>query len=136
MTEADLKCPPSAMHARAVAALLTHPTRGAAAKAVGVGIKTLWRWEQQPEFRAALQQAQAAAFASGLQALKGALCEAVAQLRLGLRSRDARMRHSAARALVELALKSHEALEIEARLQTLEERMATDETEQHSTPTT
>ena len=46
----------------AVAALLTHRNTEDAAKAIGVGYKTLLRWVQIPEFQAALRRAQQEAF--------------------------------------------------------------------------
>lgn len=47
----------------AVAALLTHRTTEEAARAVGVSPKTLLRWQQIPEFQAALRKAQQDALA-------------------------------------------------------------------------
>ena len=42
----------------AVAALLTHRNHEEAAKAVGIGIATLMRWQKQPEFQAAYRDAK------------------------------------------------------------------------------
>jgi hypothetical protein len=47
----------------AVAALLTHRNTEEAARAIGIGYKTLLRWQQIPEFQAALRKAQQDALA-------------------------------------------------------------------------
>lgn len=43
---------------KGIAALLSEPTQAEAAGTAGVGPRTLSRWLQQPEFRAALQAAE------------------------------------------------------------------------------
>ena len=61
-----LRCPQMTGHGSkfgrkkemAVAALLTHRNTEEAAKATGVGYKTLLRWQQIPEFQQALRRAK------------------------------------------------------------------------------
>jgi hypothetical protein len=64
----------------AIAALLTHRTIDEAAKAVGVASKTLLRWLQLPEFRAAYHQARRDAFSQCTARLQQASSAAVSTL--------------------------------------------------------
>lgn len=42
----------------AIAALLTQPTIEAAARAIGIGTRTMMRWLQRPEFQTAYRKAR------------------------------------------------------------------------------
>lgn len=48
----------SAKQIRAIGALITSGSNEEAAKKIGVGRSTLWRWMKLPEFNQALQQAR------------------------------------------------------------------------------
>ncbi|HUU98415.1 MAG TPA: hypothetical protein VM487_21995 [Phycisphaerae bacterium] len=73
--------------ARAVAALLTEPTIGAAAKAAGVSERTLRRWlADVPEFGAAYRAARRGVFDSAMAQLQIAATEAVGVLVRAMRN--------------------------------------------------
>lgn len=69
MAENDTKIL-SAQQRKAVEALMTHATVTAAAEAAGVTRKTIYRWKDQPEFVAALRQAERDATAELSRALQ------------------------------------------------------------------
>ena len=54
----------------AITALLTHRNIEEAAKATGVGTRTLLRWMKQPEFEAAYREARRAAFSQSIARLQ------------------------------------------------------------------
>lgn len=56
MTEEDT-LPPKKR--KAITAILTYPTLQQAAAAIGIGERQLHRWQQEPEFKAALKEAEA-----------------------------------------------------------------------------
>ena len=56
----------------AIAALLSHGTVGAAAKAVGLGENTLLRWMKDPKFEKALSAARDQMFVHAMGRLQGA----------------------------------------------------------------
>jgi hypothetical protein len=60
----------------AIAALLSHGTVGAAAKAVGLGENTLLRWMKDPKFEKALSAARDQMFVHAMGRLQGAATDA------------------------------------------------------------
>jgi hypothetical protein len=107
---------------QAVAALLLHPTLATAAKAVGVGEKTLWRWLRDEGFSAAYREARREAVAQAIARLQQVATEAVDALR-GVRSDTAApapARVSAAKVMREMAVKAVEVEDLEQRLRQLE----------------
>lgn len=114
---------------RAIEALMTEPTaRGAAAKA-GIGHGTLYRWMEEPAFAEALREARAQAFERITTGLSAAAELAVEVLReiLGddeaAASEIAAIRIRAVRTAFDAMLRSRDLIEIERRLQILEERL-------------
>lgn len=108
----------------ALAAMITHPTRAAAARACGLCERTLWRYEHEyPEFAAALQQARGEALQNASENLAACYPRAVEVLRELIDNPDtpAAARVSAACALLEFGLRYTEAAEFDARLRQLEE---------------
>jgi hypothetical protein len=107
---------------RAIAALLIHPTMLAAAAAAGVGEVTLWRWLQIPEFKEQYRLARREAVSQAVGHLQGAC--SVAVLALTDISQDvncpASARVSAARTVLELALKGVELEDLAVRVEELE----------------
>jgi transposase-like protein len=106
----------------AIAALLTQRNVEEAAKAVGVGATTLWRWLKLPEFQAAYRQAR-----------RDALGQAVARLQQGTSAAattllktmidpgtPASVRVRAAEAIFNHSAKAIEIEDIEARVAELE----------------
>ena len=107
---------------RAIAALLVHPTMLAAAAAAGVGEVTLWRWLQIPEFKEQYRLARREAVSQAVGHLQGAC--SVAVVALTDISQDvncpASARVSAARTVLELALKGVELEDLAVRVEELE----------------
>mgnify|MGYP000586680698 CR=1 FL=1 len=107
---------------RAIAALLIHPTMLAAAAAAGVGEVTLWRWLQIPEFKEQYRLARREAVSQAVGHLQGAC--SVAVVALTDISQDvncpASARVSAARTVLELALKGVELEDLAVRVEELE----------------
>lgn len=110
---------------RAVAALVSEPTVGAAARVAGVGETTLHRWLRQPEFAEALRAARNEAFGAALASVQQAAVEAVQTLRGVMADPDTppSSRVAAARSVLDIALKAHDLQEIEERLAALEEKL-------------
>ena len=107
---------------KTLAYLLSEPTIEGAAKAAKISKVTIYEWLKQPNFKAALDEAKHLLFGDGLATLKSAMTEGVEALRASLYDPDASVANkiSAATKLIELALRSHETIEVEARLQALE----------------
>lgn len=112
----------TAKQARAVLAMLEHPTLKDAAAAVNVGETTLWRWSQTPEFKAAYMDARREAVRQSIAHLQSATGEAVTCLRDVMKSTSASdsAKVSAARAMLELAMKSVEIEDLAERVKQLE----------------
>ncbi len=107
-----------------VAALAAGRTYDDAACAAGCSARTVDRRMTDPMFRRRVQELRAAMFTRTAALLVDAAVEAVAQLRHLMRSADSDpARVSAARALVTLAPVWRDAVEIEARLAELSERV-------------
>ena len=107
---------------QAIAALLVHRTVEEAANAVGVSAKTLFRWQQQPEFREAYRQARRDAYSQCTARLQHASSAAVSTLLKVLVDPNARdaSKVRAADCVLSRASKAIELEEIEARLVELE----------------
>ena len=104
---------------RAIAALLIHPTMLAAA---GVGEVTLWRWLQIPEFKEQYRLARREAVSQAVGHLQGACSVAVVALTDVAQDVNcpASARVSAARTVLELALKGVELEDLAVRIEELE----------------
>lgn len=107
---------------RAIAALLVHPTMAKAAAAAGVGEVTLWRWLQIPEFKEQYRLARREAVSQAVGHLQGACSVAVVALTDVAQdvSCPASARVSAARTVLELALKGVELEDLAVRVEELE----------------
>jgi hypothetical protein len=118
----SLDAPAANRRAAAIRALLTAPTIAAAAAQIGVNEKTLDRWLADASFAAAVRAAQRRIFACALGSLHASLADAVATLRAGLAADPAPppTRVRAAIALIDLALRAHDTLDVEERLSRLE----------------
>ncbi len=124
MNETERNLTLSLKQQRALACLLSEPTVEGAAKAAKVSKVTLYEWLKEPGFKAALDEARHLLFGDGLSTLKSAMLEGVETLRKCLTDKEATIANkiAAATKLIELALRSHETLEIETRLSALEAR--------------
>jgi transposase-like protein len=106
----------------AIVALLSQPTIEQAARAAGIGPKTLLRWMQVPEFQAALRNARRDAFGQATARLQqGSSAAATTMLRIMLdKDTPASCRLRAADSVMQHAAKAIELEEIEARVAALE----------------
>lgn len=105
-----------------IAALLSHPTIEAAAKTVGIGNTTAWRWRNDPAFADRYRGATRDAMRHAAALLQGAAREAVDTLRKiqsGEGSEAARV--SAARTILEMALKAADLEDVQQRLDAVEQ---------------
>lgn len=106
----------------AIAALLRYPTLEEAAKAVGVAPSTIWRWLQDGSFRQAYEAARKQVLSRAIESLQAASEGAVATLvELKDKATKESVRLNAAKALLDLAFNTAALLEIEERLERLEE---------------
>jgi hypothetical protein len=110
----------------AIAALLTAPTIADAAHAANISQPTLWRWLQREAFQATYRQARREAVSQAMAYLQQVAGEAVDTLRAVMQDsqKPASARVSAARAVLELAIRGIELEDLEARLQVLEQCFA------------
>lgn len=112
-------------HEQAVAALLAHDTIPEAAKSVGIGEATLWRWLQTSDFREAYRKARGEVVKHAIAQVQAGMGEAVKTLRdvMTDAAAPASSRVSAARAMLDLGIKAVEVEELEARLESLEDQV-------------
>lgn len=110
---------------RAIECLLSEPTTKAAAEKAQISEATIHRWLNDPAFSAAHKTARGQLLETTLTALQSASTEAVTCLRTVLNDTSAPItaRVSAARNVLDFALKAHEVLEVEERLAVLEARL-------------
>ena len=108
-----------------IAALISLPTICDAAKSVGVGEKTLFRWLQLPEFQEAYRKARREIVKQAVAQIQGALSEAVKTLSDIMKDSKApaSARVTAARSIIDTAIKAVEIEDLESRLSALEEHI-------------
>ncbi len=116
----------TAKQQKAISALLSEPTIRKAADAAGVPERTLYQWLKNPAFDTAYRSARRESVQQATARLQYASSSAVAVL-CSLMARDtvhASIRLSAAKTILELALKSLELDDVAARLTALEAKYA------------
>lgn len=108
---------------RVLAALLTSPSRAAAAEAAGVNVRTVQNYLSDPAFQEAYQSALEDVVMDAARQAKQALSPALCALReiTEDRGEDAQNRISAARAILSNGLKLIETADILTRLRELED---------------
>jgi hypothetical protein len=107
----------------AIAALLSQPTVEQAARAVNIGTRTLLRWLQLPEFKAAYHKARREAFGQAtarLQQASGAAVMTLLKIMIDTNA-PASTRVRAADSVLDHAAKAIEIEDIEARVAALEQ---------------
>ena len=106
----------------AVTALLTHRNMEEAARATGVGTRTLLRWMKLPQFQVAYREARRAAFSQSIARLQqGATAAATTLLKTMVDpNTPASVRIRAAECVLHHATRAIEIEDIEARLVELE----------------
>jgi hypothetical protein len=112
----------SRKHEQAISALLTQPTLAEAATTVGVGEATLRRWLQQESFQAAYRQARREAVSQAVAHVQRVSGEAVETLRTIMHDdrKPSSARVTAARVILELAIKAVELEDLEVWIAALE----------------
>ncbi len=111
---------------QAVIALLQHPNVAEAAKAVGIGERTLWRWIGEPEFAAAVAAAEGGAIDEATRRLVQMQTSSLDVLQAVLDDRRVpiAIRMRAAGMAIDFMLKLRELRNVEARLAALEAAMS------------
>src|SRR5215510_760248 len=115
----------SAKQQRAIEALLSEPTTRAAAAVARVSETTIWRWLADPVFSKAYRSSRSQLLDRILTQLQARGQDAIEALADVMKDADSppSARVSAARAILEIALKARDSLEIEERLKALEDRL-------------
>jgi hypothetical protein len=110
---------------KAIIALLSEPTISAAAQASKIGQTTLHRWLNDPSFAAALKTARGQAFETALAALQGVSGKAVETLLAIMQDHQAQAsaRVSAAKTILDIAIKAREQFDLADRLKAIEEAL-------------
>ena len=105
-----------------ISALLTTPTLAEAAQIAGIGEVTAWRWLKDATFQATYREARRAVVQHAIAQVQQATGEAVATLRTVMQDSEspASARVSAAKAILETAVKGIDIDDLEVRLAALE----------------
>ena len=113
-------------HEEAIAALLTQRNLEEAAKAIGIGTRTLLRWMKEPAFDRAYREARRSAFGQSIARLQHGSSAAVATLLKVMvdPNTPASTKVRAADSVLDHAAKAIELEDIEARLSDLERAAA------------
>jgi hypothetical protein len=109
---------------KAILALLTEPTVEAAARSADVAPATIWRWNQQADFRARLRDARRAVVEGAIGRLQAAVTEAVDALRRNLTCGTPSVEVRAAATILDQAIKAIELFDVVERVEQLEARLA------------
>lgn len=106
----------------ALGALLTESTLEAAAKIAGISEVTLWRWLKDQEFAEAYRELKREAVGQAITRLQQISCQAVETLKTIMLDKEspASVRVSAAKSILEMAVKAIEIEDIARRVETLE----------------
>jgi hypothetical protein len=105
-----------------ITALLSYPTVEAAAKTVGIGDVTAWRWRKDPAFAERYREATREAMRHAAALLQGAAREAVDTLReIQSKAESEAARVSAARTILDMALKAADLEDVQRRLDAIEQ---------------
>ena len=114
----------TAKQEKALLTLLVEPAVQAAAKVVGVSDRTLFRWLKDPAFAEAYRQARREAVSHAIGRLQQVTSDAVDTLKAVATDIEAPApaRVSAAKAVLDLAVKAMELEDLESRIKALEEK--------------
>ena len=111
---------------QAVWALLTEPTMEAAAAAAGISGATLSRWLKLPEFQAQYRKARRRVLEDAILRLQQAACQAVETLVRNLNCGQPSVEIRSAFGVLDQALKAHELMDQEERLNIVERHFEED----------
>ena len=106
----------------ALSALMTETTLQKAAKVAGIGEVTLWRWLKEKEFIEAYRVLKREAVTQAVTRLQQISCKAVDTLKQVMEDKEspASVRVSAAKSIIEMAIKAVELDDITKRIEELE----------------
>ena len=109
---------------KAIVSLLSCRTVSEAASQAGVNESTVWRWMREESFKDALQEAKQRIVTQAIIQLQQATGEAVGTLRgiMADGEAPASARVTAAKAVLDMAVKAIKMEDLEARLMTLEQK--------------
>jgi len=107
---------------KAISALLSSPSISEAAKAVGIGERTLWRWLKLDDFTEAYREARVELVNQAITLVQAGMAKAVQTLKdvMTNEKAPASARVSAARAMIDMGLKATEIENLEKRITELE----------------
>lgn len=105
---------------KVITALLTCRTLEGAAKAAGIGRRTLYRYLEDPVFRKELREKRNALMDSALDSIRGKVQKAVDQLDALMDCEDDRTRRLACKDLIDYSLRIKESQDMEERLEAIE----------------
>ena len=108
---------------RAIPCLVAAPTQEEGRRKAGISKRTLWRWMQERTFRVELSRQRNKVMEEAIATLRSNMTKAAQTLVDLLDEENPRLRRSVAIDIINLALKGKEMLELEERLQALEERV-------------
>ena len=110
---------------KAIAALISEPSIPKAAKVVGVGEKTLWRWLKDENFKKEYQASRNQIVIQVFAQVQAGLTEAVNTLREVMKNKKApaSSRVSAAKTMLDIGVKSIDVEDLEKRISEIEERI-------------
>lgn len=111
----------SAKHLKALTSLLAHPTTREAAADCGISETTLWRWMQDEAFQAAYRKVRRQVVEKALSEIQAACHDAVIALRRNLTCGTPSVEVSAAKTILDQAVKAVELVDMEERLEQLEQ---------------
>ena len=94
-----------------------------AAAKVGIHERTVRRWLDEPVFRSDVERLRAEMVTAALGRLSATMATAAEELGDLIKSPDPHVRYKAARAVIELAAKLRETVELERRVEELERRL-------------
>ncbi len=114
-------------HEQAIAVLLSTPSIPEAAKVVGIGEATLWRWLQLPDFQAAYRAARRQVVERAVSELQAAASEAVETLKRNLHCENPGVEIRAAQIVLEQAIRGVELIDLQERVERLENLLAEQE---------
>ena len=115
--------PFSAKQEKALAALLTESSITTAAKAANVSDVTLWRWLKDADFANEYRRLRREAVEQGLSQIQQATGEAVAALRRNLKCGNPTAENTAAKTILEQAVKAVEILDLQERVERIENEL-------------
>jgi hypothetical protein len=108
----------------AAAALAAGATAKAAGEAAACSERSVRRWQQDPEFQRTVRGLRDEAIAAALNRLSSGMTVASMAIIGLIGSQDPHVRFKAAKAVIELAVKIKESVELEQRVADLEARLA------------